>query len=494
MNHQDAKAPRKTKNNFDSVFSFAVLGVLSSFAQWAKEIRTMPLTFWMSWKSGMASWRWIAVFLLFAGFAFAAEVETLRDVPSTYMYPPRGFLPFNVHRGTATLLSLMVPGAFFNDPRGIACALLKTDHDPNAPQNDVVVTVIGVNSGAGELLYNVGLKDLRRFGSLGKGDKQFTAPTGAAIDADGDVAVADTGNNRVAFLKHDGLRLKWVRALGKKGTEVGQFSGPLGLAFDSKDNLYIADTGNNRIQVRDAQGNFHVLKTPPLERPSAIAVIDAGASWTFFHQGAYANRLAIIDQGGKRLQTLSLEGEPLVQFTVDSLPDPPAQFWGCAFDYYGNVVVTDFAKSCLRKFDKDLHYLVSFGTMGDDDFQFLEPRGIAIQNQFGQILVAEKKSVQYFWVGADAVSLKVQQEGPKIRIPYFLTEKAFVTAEIKTPKGVFLKTLATNQDLEEGSQELDWAPDPSTPKGEYLLVMRVMASYSTRERIAKEFSIRFQYE
>jgi hypothetical protein len=469
LNRQDAKAPRKTKNNFDSVFSFAVLGVL-------------------------ASWRWISVFLLFAGFAFAAGVETLRDVPSTYVYPSRGFLPFNVHRGTATLLSLMVPGAFFNDPRGIACALLKTDHDPKAPQNDVVVTVIGVNSGAGELIYNVGLKDIRRFGSAGKGDKQFMAPTGAAIDVDGDVAVADTGNNRVALLKHDGLRLKWIQALGKRGTKPGEFIGPLGVAFDSQDNLYIADTGNDRIQTRDAQGNFRVLKAPPLERPSAIAVIDAGASWTFFRQGAYANRLAVIDQGGKRLQTLSLEGEPLVQATVDSLPDQPAQLWGCAFDYYGNMVVTDFAKSCLRKFDKDLHYLVSFGTMGDDDFQFLEPRGIAIQNQFGQILVAEKNSAQYFWIGSDAVNLKVEQEGPKIRIPFFLTERALITAEIKTPKGLLSKTLATNQDMEEGSQELDWAPDASTPKGEYLLNLRVMATYSSRERIAKEFSIRFQYD
>jgi DNA-binding beta-propeller fold protein YncE len=423
----------------------------------------------------------------------ASGIQILRGVPSTYMYPSDGFLPFNVHRGTATLLSLMLPGVSFEDPRGVACALLKTDHDPSAPQNDVVVTVIGVNSGAGEILYNIGLRDLRRFGSTGKGEKQFSAPTGAAVDSDGDVAIADTGNNRVALLKHDGLRMTWVRAEGQKGLRPGEFLGPMGVAYDSKDNLYIADTGNDRVQVRDFRGNYKVLRIPGLVHPSALAVIDSGASWTFFRQGDYADRLAVIDRGGKRLQTFSLEGKWLASIESDQLPDPWSQLWGCAFDYYGNVVATDFGSSCLRKFDKDLHYMVSFGSPGTDDYQFTQPRGIAIQNQFGQVLVSEKNSVQYFWVGADAVNLKAEPEAGKIRFPFFLTERAYVTAEITSPGGTVVKSLSENQDLDEGAQELDWIPDSTVRPESYQLRMRIMATYSSRDREAKEITLPVDY-
>ena len=439
--------------------------------------------------------RWFALLIGFLAAAgvLASGVEIIKDVPSTFVYPADGFLPFNIHRGTQTMLSLMLPGAKFNDPRGAACALLKADHDPHSPQNDVVVTCIGVNSGAGEIIYNVGLKDLRRFGSPGSGEKQFLGPTGCAIDPDGDVAVADTGNNRVAILKHDGMRLSWVRAVGKRGSRAGEFLAPMGVAYDSQGRLYIADTGNNRIQVMDPQGRFKVLNTPALEAPSAIAVIDAKEAWTFFTQGPYANRLAVIDRKGTRLQTLTPEGPSLAQIEAAQMPDGPIRLWGCGFDYYGNVVATDVGKSCLRKFDKDLHYVTTFGGLGTDDFQFLEPRGIAINHQFGQIIVAEKNSVQYFWNGADAVSLTAQQEAQEVKVPFFLTERALVTADIQTSRGDILKSLARSQDLEQGQQELDWVPDPSVTSGDYQLKMKVMATYSSRERIAKEFTLPVRY-
>jgi len=238
----------------------------------------------------------------------------------------------------------------------------------------------------------------------------------------------------------------------------------------------------------DPKGRFRVLKTPPLDGPSAIASIDGKEAWTFYQRGPYANRLAVIDRQGQRILTLTLDGDILSSLTSERFPDPPVQLWGCAFDYYGNIIATDLTKSCLRKFDKDLHYVVTFGSEGTDDFQFTQPRGIAFNHQFGQLLVAEKDIVQYFWNGADAVDLSAQPEGPKVKISFRLTERALVTAEIQDVVGKTIATLATNQDLEQGPQELDWAADPSVKKGDYSLKMRVMATYSTRERIAKEIT------
>jgi hypothetical protein len=232
-----------------------------------------------------------------------------------------------------------------------------------------------------------------------------------------------------------------------------------------------------------------------LEGPTGIAAIDAQETWTFHHEEPYANRLAVIDQAGQRLRTLTLDGEPLYRITAPDMPDGPVSLWGCAFDYFGNIIATDTAKGCLRKFDKDLRYIVTFGTTGDDDFQFSEPRGIAFNHQFGQVLVAEKNSVQYFWNGTDAVDLSQQREGAVFKFTFKLTEPTLLEADIRNGKGKPVTSLTSpNQQLEMGPNELDWNPDPATPKGIYNLHMRLMATYSTRERVAKEMDMPVTYQ
>jgi len=436
----------------------------------------------------------LIVLILVPALLRADAVTVLKSVPSTFVYPTNGFLPFNIHRGTQTMLSLMLRGATFDNPQGVACALLKTDHDPKDPTQDVVVTLVGVNSGAGEIIYNVGLKDIKRFGSTGKGTGQFLNPTGVAINSDGEVAVADTGNHRIVLLKHDGLRIRWVKALGKKGSGIGQFENPLAVAYDSQNNLYIADAGNHRVQVRDPHGKFRVLNIAGLEAPCALAVIDQKEAWTFYRQGIYADRLAVIDQMGDRLQTFSLEGQLLSGVTSAQLADGPMKLSACAFDYYGNLIATDFEKCCLRKFDRNLKEIVSFGNPGIGDFEFSEPRGIAFNRQFGQILVSEKDSVQYFWSGADALRLKVTPEKAKDHISFFLTERALVTAVIQKTDGTDVKELAHAKDLEEGDQELDWIPQASDLAGGYQVKLTVMATYSSRERVAKEVVEPFTFQ
>jgi hypothetical protein len=83
----------------------------------------------------------------------------------------------------------------------------------------------------------------------------FNRPTDVAWDRSGNIYIADgIGNtNRVAKFDKDG---HFIRQWGSTGSGNGQFAGVKSLAVDAQGNVYVADVGNKRIQVFDGDGNF----------------------------------------------------------------------------------------------------------------------------------------------------------------------------------------------------------------------------------------------
>jgi DNA-binding beta-propeller fold protein YncE len=82
----------------------------------------------------------------------------------------------------------------------------------------------------------------------------FNRPTDVAWDAAGDIFVTDAYTNaRVVKLDKNG---RFVKTWGSKGSGEGQFEMPNSLAVDAQGNIYVADLGNRRIQVFDNDGNF----------------------------------------------------------------------------------------------------------------------------------------------------------------------------------------------------------------------------------------------
>ena len=73
----------------------------------------------------------------------------------------------------------------------------------------------------------------------------FDKPRGVAVNSEGDVYVADTGNNRIQKFTTFG---KLLREWGSEEKEQGQFNKPRGEAVDSQGDVYVADTENSRIQ------------------------------------------------------------------------------------------------------------------------------------------------------------------------------------------------------------------------------------------------------
>ena len=92
-----------------------------------------------------------------------------------------------------------------------------------------------------------------KWGIEGAGDGQFKYPRGITVDKDGNVYVADSGNNRIQ--KFDGAG-NFLKKWGIEGAGDGQFKGPYGITVDKDRNVYVADAGNNRIQEFDGAGNF----------------------------------------------------------------------------------------------------------------------------------------------------------------------------------------------------------------------------------------------
>jgi sugar lactone lactonase YvrE len=83
---------------------------------------------------------------------------------------------------------------------------------------------------------------------------ELNDPTGIAVDADGNIYFADTWNNRIRMISPAGI----ITTVA--GTSTGDFAGdgglatlaelkyPEGVAVDAAGNLYIADTQNNRVR------------------------------------------------------------------------------------------------------------------------------------------------------------------------------------------------------------------------------------------------------
>jgi uncharacterized protein (TIGR03663 family) len=74
----------------------------------------------------------------------------------------------------------------------------------------------------------------------------FYGPRSVAVDAQGNVYIADTGNRRIVVTNSEGeFQYQW----GYEGETPGLFEEPSALALDTQGNLYVADVWNSRVQV-----------------------------------------------------------------------------------------------------------------------------------------------------------------------------------------------------------------------------------------------------
>jgi tripartite motif-containing protein 71 len=223
---------------------------------------------------------------------------------------------------------------------------------------------------------------VKKWGSQGSGEGQFTRPSTLAADFSGNfstdnIYVIDSGNSRIVKFANNGTFLaKW----GSQGAGDGQFSLPSGIAVDPIGNVYVNDWGNNRIQKFDSLGTFitswqkSAFMAPPSEikLPSGlqpgIAIDPSGNVYVAFTD---THEIVKYTPDGKELTRWGDNGIGNGQFSFPS---------SVATDLTGNVYVLDSGNSRIQKFDSEGTFLGKWGSQGAGNNQFSRPLSVAVDS------------------------------------------------------------------------------------------------------------------
>ncbi|MGA8746024.1 MAG: hypothetical protein WB507_09180, partial [Solirubrobacterales bacterium] len=335
------------------------------------------------------------------------------------------------------------------------------------------------------------------FGSEGSGNGQLRRPIGMAIDASGNLWVADRENDRIEEFNSKG---EYLSQFGTKGSGNGQLNEPQSLAFASNGDLWVTDAGNHRVEEFSPKGEYLAkfgsegTAGGQFTEPYGIAIEPDGRIWVsdaryyrveefnpiggFMReehgtgQGGSGNGefrhpvglaidangdLWVSDSGNNRVQELSSSGEYLGQFG-SSAGAGEGQFdepYAIAVKPSGDLLVVDLGNNRLEEFTQGGEYVTQFGTKGSGNGQLNEPRGLAVGTG-GAVYVTDSVNAR--------VEKWFQPATPEVSTQAATGVKA---SEATLEGSVDPASLDTHYEFEYGTSETygHKAPVPSTDAG-----------------------------
>ncbi len=171
-----------------------------------------------------------------------------------------------------------------------------------------------------------------------------------------------------------------LRIIGGPGSADGEFSTPHGVAIDAQGNLYVADTGNARIQVFDPEGVF-LLSIPDarFEGPRYVALDDTG-------------RIYVTDSS-ERVHVFDGRGDPLQSFgQPGSLPNQFSGIADLAVDSVaGELYVADSGNGRVQKLSLLSGLVFTLGEEGEEAGLLSRPQGMTLDSE-ANIYVADAQN------------------------------------------------------------------------------------------------------
>jgi DNA-binding beta-propeller fold protein YncE len=420
--------------------------------------------------------------------ALSAAAAEVKQPAGTLVFPPYKH-SYGIRKATPKQLFMFFgPRTTFDDPQGLATVKMASRDDAATEHDDDEVVVYGVNAGRNQLIYNTSMWGLALYGSTGSGKDQFNAPRGVACDKRGNVYVVDSGNNRIVQLFNPKKNVHWVKSFNGSDGAKGPLKGPSQVGLDEDGHVYVTDTDNRRIVIFSGDGK--TLSRLPADGaysfvngPTTIAVADGRNQYSFFR-----SELAIFccDSNGLRLRKIGFDGKLLAQA---SMPKGYSGLYG-AVDYYHNFWVTDKNNHCVLKFSHDLALLDIFGSRGEGDNQFIEPRGIAIYKRYGQTFVAEKGGAQYYWMGTqlrEGPGLSVDSKGSRCVLGTDLKEYSF--GSLMQISGNDTIKVFNKRMLYPGRRETYFMPDRPVDASKGRMLLRIEPTYSSYTYYCWEYPV-----
>ncbi len=185
-------------------------------------------------------------------------------------------------------------------------------------------------------------------GGRGSGLTQLSSPSAVALDANGDLFVADSGNDRVVKYVLNAASGTYastgviVAGAGGAGTGSNQLNNPSGVALDARGDLFVADSLNGRVveyAYNSSTGAYSPASTVVATLPNLSNSVAFDANGDLFVSYGYLGYDDVLEYPyNPTTGTFATSG-------VEVAPADMVGPTGMAFDSHGNLFVVQTAQT-----------------------------------------------------------------------------------------------------------------------------------------------------